>query len=1224
MAATGGLGGAAATMEAGALRTTLKVTDAAISAYFTAEMAKGTIENAGAVMDAIDRKDWDEAAKLAGHGTLQALFATAGGMHLLERAKGVVAKGEVAPEPEPVPAPASIPSTDIPTVPETPATISTQLDQLAQGARKVVMLPEGTPTQPSPPGMATYLYKGNRYVYDPKLISGENLREAVNTGRITDILGPTDGGLGVPDKSQLTSPPQSVVSRDAQGNEVQSSLADEASVPVAMEQAGKITPEGGQVTVEDPAIVIGERQAGGPPPEPIQPPAGELSMASPSEFDFNHGVETPPAPTESSVVLGSGLGALQGPARAVAQDLTTAAKSLHEELFKPAIQSTLHTIAESADEIQHIFAPQTRGLDAAATALNMRENMAKQARAEDRAFHTFKDARHILGKLPRDAGRQFVDDIESGRAQTDPRLQSIADSSRKTLDDIRQQIQDLGTGKLEEFYDTYYPRILKQANGADVPNGAFYASRPLEGRKGFLRQRTFPTLADALAAGYEERFPNPIDTLLAHVHQAEKYLMAHRVLNEAKETGMAKYVPAGTQPPEGWRKVPDNLFTVYGPREGAVGLPQAAKDAGVAQTDVKVPGRRIMGEYYFPAPAADLISNHLSQGLRKYALFRGYLASANILNQFQLGWSAFHLGFTSIDAATSGMATGMYMASHGDIKEGAKHIAKSPIELAGVPIGLVAKGLEKLGVKGAVDKAKPYSALLRGDELHKAWMQEGNPLSEIAKLADSLVSAGGRATQDKFYQTRTIEKMMDAWRRGTFGSRTKAALMSPIALTEAASRPIMEYIVPRQKLGIFADMARYKLSRLPLDASPSMVRETLGKTWDSVDNRMGQLAYDNLFLNKIAKDAAMATIRTVGWNVGSVREFSGGIADATKTIKGAVDKARGKSNVSPELSERTAYIASTVVMTGLIGSMITYLMTGKPPQSKVDAYFPRTGNLDEHGNPERMSLPSYVKDYYHILVDPKRTVLNKLHPALNTAAEIMTNRDFYGTEIWSPGDPLYKNAGDVAKHLGKSLEPFASRGFRREDELGGGLSKKLLPLIGITPGPTSLNKTDTERRIEGLVRARSGQDTHTSAQADRTKARAQVRRAFRTGQNVEGIVQDLSAKGLIHPNDIPKLRKEAALTPLQLNFSKLMLTEMPGVYTHATDQEKMVLAPIIAKRIANDAGKSWLMTPEAESKLQELGFNTRVAVKAPRLNSDGTVRKARSRTGNGMPAPPVY
>jgi hypothetical protein len=40
--------------------------------------------------------------------------------------------------------------------------------------------------------------------------------------------------------------------------------------------------------------------------------------------------------------------------------------------------------------------------------------------------------------------------------------------------------------------------------------------------------------------------------------------------------------------------------------------------------------------------------------------------------------------------------------------------------------------------------------------------------------------------------------------------------------------------------------------------------EALDKAWDSTDDRLGQVVYDNLFWNRTGKDLAHALVRSVG------------------------------------------------------------------------------------------------------------------------------------------------------------------------------------------------------------------------------------------------------------------------------------------------------------------------------------------------------------------------
>jgi hypothetical protein len=59
----------------------------------------------------------------------------------------------------------------------------------------------------------------------------------------------------------------------------------------------------------------------------------------------------------------------------------------------------------------------------------------------------------------------------------------------------------------------------------------------------------------------------------------------------------------------------------------------------------------------------------------------------------------------------------------------------------------------------------------------------------------------------------------------------------------------------------------------------------VGRAWDSVDNRLGQLVYDNLFWHNMTKDLGLVATRSLGWNLGTIRELAGGVADYARALK---------------------------------------------------------------------------------------------------------------------------------------------------------------------------------------------------------------------------------------------------------------------------------------------------------------------------------------------------
>jgi hypothetical protein len=285
--------------------------------------------------------------------------------------------------------------------------------------------------------------------------------------------------------------------------------------------------------------------------------------------------------------------------------------------------------------------------------------------------------------------------------------------------------------------------------------------------------------------------------------------------------------------------------------------------------------------------------------------------------------------------------------------------------------------------------------------------------------------------------------------------------------------------VPRQKLGIIFDLAKDWIDRNPPPAAEADMkayrakqREAMAKAVDSVDNRLGQLAYDNLFWNRTLKDVLMVSVRSVGWNLGTFRELGGGIGDIRK-IK--ADK---------EFSTRAAYVVALPLITGIMGAMMQYMYTGQGPQELKDYFFPKTGRKRPDGTEDRVSMPSYMKDVYAYKKDitdfakyganPTQTLMNKVHPLVGLIADMVSNKDFFGGAIRSPGDPLVQQAMDEAKFVASQLTPFGISNYQQQAKIR---KEKATPLgyvfnptmVGVTPAPGYMTKNDAQTENASLA-----------------------------------------------------------------------------------------------------------------------------------------------------------
>lgn len=780
-------------------------------------------------------------------------------------------------------------------------------------------------------------------------------------------------------------------------------------------------------------------------------------------------------------------------------------------------------LRDIVDGIKKILAPASRGPEAKQTALSVRANAGQLARQRAIAEKSLDGARKYFASQKPENNYAFIDRMEKGERQPDPNTQRFADTMRNLLDERREQIRALGTGKLEKFITDYFPHIWKDPKKARNAFADAFSKRPLEGSKAFLKKRTLPLTSDGLDLGLEPVSANPVDLSILKLREMDKYLMAHTVIAELKPQGNFRFFKVSEPLPDGWTPIDDRIATVF-----------SRSDKGELI---------LRGRYAAPEAAARVINNYLSPGIEATALrtpYKAWRASANALNQFQLGFSAFHAGFTTLDTMVSRTAAGLEdVFRYGKPMRGIKTILSTP--------------------------ASPITNLTQGSKMLKEYFAPGSQGAEIGKYIDAMVQGGGRADQNREYTNRAVRGFTDALRQGNI---IGAAFRAPGAAIETLAKPTMQWLVPRQKMGIFAEMAKRELERLGPDASQEQTRDAMAKAWDSVDNRMGQMVYDNLFWNKTAKDLAMASVRSVGWNLGTAREVGGGIVDyATAPRRAIINMRKGKGGVyEPVFTHRMAYATALPLVVGALGAMTQYLLTGKGPSELKDYFFPKTGTKDENGNDARIAFPSYMKDIYHIKEEPLKVISSKAHPLIGVISDMLSNEDYYGVKIRNEDDPLVKQLTSEAKYVGTSLTPFAVRGYQKSRERGASVGKALAPFIGITPAPGYVDKTPLDKALDVKLKEMIPSGSRTQEEFDRSQIMKRLVSSARSGKDVSAEVKAGVDQGKLKPGAQEDIERDAMRTARQSKFERLSLGDAVDVYKKADDEQKREIKEILARK----------------------------------------------------------
>jgi len=739
----------------------------------------------------------------------------------------------------------------------------------------------------------------------------------------------------------------------------------------------------------------------------------------------------------------------------------------------PIVRRAVSAVAEAKGvrDLRKLINPVGMSAESRQVAQIAREALGKLAHETVQTQEALERFSREIDKTPIPEQLAMMDAIERGVEQPNPEMQPVADAMRKLLDDWRGKVQGLGEGYLDNFIENYFPHYWRFPDEAQRMVASIMGRRPLRGPASFLKMRTIPSIKEGMDAGLTPLTTNPLIMTLLKTREMQRFVTGVTLMRRFKEDGLAKFLPAGHSMPDGWGPINDNIAKVRSWSEEENGFIER-------------------GQYIMPIDAARVINNHVSaSALRDFAPAQIFRRGANALNAMQLGFSAFHLGFTTLDAMISKNAQALERLAHGEVGKAAASFVEGA-----TPVGAV------MNVR-------------RGYKLLQAYSNPAGATPDMQRMVQMLTMAGGRAHMDRYYQAAEgvspfrgvgvrslandirqaltapqdkiqnlgralghfpIEYANKLWKETQEIWKTTPKMEVPVEMAmrvvRASTSWIMEHLVPMQKLGVFSDLAADHLRRNPTQ-DPNDRAAAMQRIWDSVDNRLGEMVYDNLFWNRTMKDSLHLGIRAVGWNVGTVREIGGAPIDMVK----AVDKAIRTGKVSADdLGHRIPYVLAMAGTTALYSAIYQYMATGQGPQELKDYFFPRTGGTTNYGTPERVSLPSYVKDVYEYSQRPGQTIVNKLNPIFSLIGNLYSNQDFFGNPISDPEASYWHQKLQQAQFAAHEMTPFSLQGRQQmqatEQPSGFGASvKKALPMIGVTPAPgyiTSPEQLERRDRLE--------------------------------------------------------------------------------------------------------------------------------------------------------------
>lgn len=809
--------------------------------------------------------------------------------------------------------------------------------------------------------------------------------------------------------------------------------------------------------------------------------AGDTGKASPQP-------ET--APEKSGAGSASDITATQTPLEPDQNEAVTYKAGLSvpyvNELFEhdvnPRINKLGTTLKEALRSIINTISPKTGVSEKAIKHLMGALGERNAASAEvDKALSGLQK---VFGKM-KDVDRiAFIDKMKRGEDQITPQLQDVAETI-KTLD--KELYNEIIKYKPSlSWKENHYRVLWKVVPGSVKPKlWSSLTRRPLQGSKGFFKQATLADMSEGIARGGEPYSTNPIHMFKLAYADGMKYITAQRMFEALKGDKMIQFVKTGQKAPDFFVPIDDNISKVY-----------FKSDAGMVKT----------GEYYIEEGAGRLLNNHLSRDLiREHAVGKGLMEIKNLYTQVELSLSGFHAIAEGLETVSSDLGLGIRklvnLGLRGDFKsagEGILDILKAPFS----PKTTFTAG--RNAIKFATVKDFETSGF------GKAWLKK---VPEARQYLTDFFNGGGLLKQNEDLRSNTFQALKDQVGKDNY---IGAALRALPAMNEAILNPLFNHYIPALKVGMFfkefPTLLKENEERI---AKGQVTREQLArKSIDFIDDRLGELNFDNLFWNRTFKTTMQFMMRSVTWKLGNLRAMLGAPVEQAREF---IDAAREKR--SPILMPKMAWLFGLSAMQVALSTVIMKIASNKIPTSFKDIVAPQINPTDDK---ERVIMPTYYKDMLHLWHSRLGYITTSMSGPFSKLIDIWQNKDFYHYEIHDEHDSWLERRKDDLEYF--IPKPFSISSSLQMIGKGEPPAKVAMSFFGLNKAPGYLINSDIENEIFDLYNIRNT-NIKPQSQKEANDIKKQIRELYKEDkkQEAQKMASDAVKQGILRPTQIKYL-----------------------------------------------------------------------------------------------------
>lgn len=683
---------------------------------------------------------------------------------------------------------------------------------------------------------------------------------------------------------------------------------------------------------------------------------------------------------------------------------------------------------------------------------------------------------------------QYMEGRSTGAVLRNSELQPLADYLRDVNQGMERVMRDAearGLHSLTHYYQDYFRHIWKDPNAVDK---AFGVGRT--GSAASFKLRSIPTVMDGIRRGLEPKFTNPIELTMFDVGEKLRYLQTLEMLAEAR----AMRSPITNQRIVYFASKPRNPGDV------------ALMGAGTRKTIPKAGMPDLQA--YAPPGFATNWNNTVGTGFfnREFTgkLFEQLMYIKNLATQTSLAGPIYH----ALAITEETLATGFANAAT-ELIGGQRFLFKGQLGKWAEEMG---RGLYDLSMSAT--RIKAVENYIRGRQGITAYK---NGASDPAVDLLTKVNFRFDKRRQEMYRMGSAPSLWESVAKGDVGNefwrqmkyltgdpktetiayRTSRALTTRLLGTvgyyagkmwNTVAAPLFEHLIPIMKVGSGLEQMRTFLRQNPT-ASEELKLLRARQISDTIDNRLGELNFDNVFWPRAVKQTLQASMISPGWVYGEIR----GAASAL-----GYNLERGAVEFNP-----------SAMATSLVGFTMAYVLSNLGYQWIKTGVFPpldpgfswrdalvggRTGATTPQGADERTLLPGKQKELFDwgkiiatALYDPWKApkagyeyLTGKNYSVVQAIRGLISGEDRIGNKIGA-------QPGGYPAFLAKTLMPISINTMADRKNWTGMLPVETF--LGLRQVPTFAQDPEQFYKVLEMV--------------DRKEAQEQYRRVLRENRQLE-------------------------------------------------------------------------------------------------------------------------